>query len=229
MRSMSRRGITLIELLVVMTIIGLLVALLALAVEASRESARRSQCGSNLRQWAVAALRYADIHNGNLPRRGQGVQPTTRMDRAEDWFNALPPLAEDVPLIERLEAEPKWRPHGIWLCPSFEGGEGDYFPYGVNMWLSPWESKMPDNLAKLPSLSRMVFMTDGPGEHCSILPSSKSYSPVARHAGSVNLAFLDGHVESLSGEEAGCGIGLVERAGVEWIVPDSAWDGPASN
>ena len=65
----SRRavgGFTLVELLVVIAIIGVLVALLLPAIQAARESARRAQCQSAMRQLQIAVHNYTDA-NRRLP------------------------------------------------------------------------------------------------------------------------------------------------------------------
>src|SRR5262245_42550101 len=60
LNSRKPTGFTLIELLVVIAIIGVLVALLLPAIQAARESGRRTQCTNQLHQLAIAAQEFHD-------------------------------------------------------------------------------------------------------------------------------------------------------------------------
>jgi prepilin-type N-terminal cleavage/methylation domain-containing protein len=116
-----RPAFTLVELLVVISIIGLLVSMLAPAVQGCREAARRTQCANNLRQLAIAANAFHSC---------QGSFPPPRMSKTDPWghfVRLLPYLDQAVafksldlskpvtdPVNERLAALPL----GILLCPA---------------------------------------------------------------------------------------------------------------
>lgn len=64
------RGFTLVEMLVVIAIVGVLIALLLPAVQGVREAARRTQCGSQLRQLAMGVSQHV-AHYGKFPSVGK--------------------------------------------------------------------------------------------------------------------------------------------------------------
>jgi prepilin-type processing-associated H-X9-DG protein len=77
-----------VELLVVIAIIGILVALLLPAVQAARESARRSSCTNNVRQIALAVHHFHDTYKVLPPSRYLDFHPT--------WFALIMPFMEEA-------------------------------------------------------------------------------------------------------------------------------------
>lgn len=122
-------GFTLVELLVVVAIFAVLAALLFPALGRAKEKPRATACLSNLRQWGLAYRMYADDNEGFLPRRGQGVQVLDRIDRPDDWFNALP-VYFALPTFQQMvtnNARPAAHSPSVFICPTAADPGGSIF------------------------------------------------------------------------------------------------------
>jgi prepilin-type N-terminal cleavage/methylation domain-containing protein/prepilin-type processing-associated H-X9-DG protein len=108
------RGFTLVELLVVIAIIGILVALLLPAIQAARESARRSQCINNEKQIATALLNYESTYkkfpagrhgcDGALEPEVRGCESASIIERSSmSAFVKLLPFLEEQALYDALD------------------------------------------------------------------------------------------------------------------------------
>lgn len=232
----------------VIGLIALLVALLLPAVTLARRAAGQARCASNLRQWGIALNIYINQNHGWLPRRGQGKLPTQTLSWYDDWFNALPPLLGQ-PTYEQLVQSGRM-PHAgdgsIWICPQLYGNAnrfGNLFGYAMNMALSVRNTPQPDMIYSLDT-SALVFIADGPAGFCSTVPFVSTdafpapFNPAPRHAGKVNIAFLDGHVNAFDGRYIGVNVAgdpvhpdACNQPDVQWYwyVPGPApapWPGP---
>lgn len=130
--AVDRRAFTLIELLVVMAIIGLLVALVLPAVQAARESARRTRCQNNLRQIGVALHAFHHSHS----RFPMGNDSTAWAGGWGFLFHLLPHLEQKaafetvdlstsgnccdqiVALQQAGKPDPTSIRYDVFLCPS---------------------------------------------------------------------------------------------------------------
>lgn len=124
------RGFTLIELLVVIAIIGVLVALLLPAVQASREQARRAACQNNLKQISVALAHYATSHGGLPPGYVSiwNALQSRELGPGWGWASMILPELEQQSLSNGISFETpmhvpsqyttRTTPLKVFLCPS---------------------------------------------------------------------------------------------------------------
>ncbi|MCE3018889.1 MAG: DUF1559 domain-containing protein [Pirellula sp.] len=124
-------GFTLIELLVTVGIIGALVAILLPAVQAARESARRIQCGNNIRQIILATHNVHDSRGSLPPLSAICSDPgvpvcltsnTTRYGRhAYTGLVFLLPALEYQTIFEKMPFDEYGAKHSViptYICPS---------------------------------------------------------------------------------------------------------------
>lgn len=105
---MQQKGFTLAELLVVISIIALLMAILMFALRTAREQARRTKCGSNLKQLGLGLTMYADEHDDWLPQTADHRNPE---DSEKNWH-------KNLQFMSYIGLEPNPQGRSVITCPS---------------------------------------------------------------------------------------------------------------
>ena len=113
----AKFGFTLVELLVVIAIIGVLVALLLPAIQAARESARRTQCINQIRQITIALQNHHDSKGGFPPGVLHNDGDLFTYPRVT-WMMHTFPFMEEGALFGEFNMKAKDAcSGGVWLDP----------------------------------------------------------------------------------------------------------------
>ena len=199
---------SLIELLAVIAIVALLAAVLVPAILERVEDGKRTQCVSNLRQFAMAAYIYTSNHDGLFPAAfGAASMPGIRYQYAWDFTNVRESGTFRVEPGLLWAGAPDVRIH---QCPSYAGSANwladpnSGYNYNTSYIGAPSDPAHRDDIAN--PVSTALF---GDGEwmagankfmrspHGS--PKDDGFSgryagtQGYRHLGKTNVAYSDGH------------------------------------
>lgn len=212
----TNRAFTLIELLVVIGIIALLAAILFPVFNRARENARRSSCGSNLKQIGMGVMQYLQDNDEKYPVQASAApepyasflgQPVTATN--QNWIVSIYPYVKSWQLFKCPSAIPYKRTGGGTAGNPTGNSNTNYVINGVVAQISTTGGRI---MPVIPKPSETIMLQEMYNSYSYALirpnrPSGVSYYQYWNYDGTTdpgtndihfeggNLAFADGHVK----------------------------------
>ncbi|MDD7984635.1 prepilin-type N-terminal cleavage/methylation domain-containing protein [Lentisphaera marina] len=199
---MKKQKFSLIELLVVIAIIGILSSLLLPTLGKARKKAQSSVCQNKLKQISTASFMYAEDNDD--------FAPLNDADNSEYWSKRMSQnsyLPEINAANSNENGSPYKCPNGVNLdtyytnnySQNYRLGQIDangtvYTPYQLTsnhasqtaFYMDSW--KVQNTLFKYNLKEAKIY-------------DSNDQQAIARHEGKANIAYIDGHVSTLTGSQ----------------------------
>lgn len=208
---MARKGFTLIELLVVIAIIAVLMSILMPAMQRAREQGKRAVCLSNVKQFGLSWVLYADENDQKIVNSCTIENSEGHEDRTEPcWMyfhNDWTDVERRTKGIKDGAMWPYVKQLKIYKCPT--GIRGEVNTYAI---VDAMNGAMASTAIGAPKEAyirrrtqitrpgeRVVYVDEGKTsvQSWTIFYNQESWwdAPPIRHGAGTNFSFADGHAE----------------------------------
>ena len=190
--NLNNKGFTIVELLIVIAIIGILTGILLTAISRARESGRRTQCASNLRQIGFGLIMYSNENKETFPNGGA---------TAMNDLNLLYPDYVSERRVFKCPSDNLVTVEGNSNITAGDGFEKDECSYGYDNTHSPANDPGVAIIADRPTNDGTNVPTDNRSPNHGGTTRAVDTADIAGDG--QNVGYIGGHVKWFASQEAG--------------------------